>query len=79
MAVSLGDDNPPSTGPTCPVCFRDYSDSEANLIPRILQCGHTYCTGKVNGTYNKVDVTNSVISLVRASAFFLIDTRLSNI
>ena len=46
MAVSLGDDSSASNGPICPVCFRDYSDSEANLIPRILQCGHTYCTGE---------------------------------
>lgn len=43
MAVSL-DDDPPSQGPICPVCFRDYSDNETELIPRILQCGHTYCT-----------------------------------
>ena len=45
MAVSL-DDDPPSQGPICPVCFRDYSDNETELIPRILQCGHTYCTRK---------------------------------
>lgn len=44
MAVSLSD-SPPSQGPSCPVCFRDYSDNENDLIPRILQCGHTYCTG----------------------------------
>ena len=50
MAVNVGDDALPSNGPICPVCFRDYSDSEANLIPRILQCGHTYCTGKRTST-----------------------------
>ena len=49
MAVSLSD-SPPSQGPICPVCFRDYSDSEAELIPRILQCGHTYCTREPNVT-----------------------------
>ena len=45
MAESLSE-SPPQQGPICPVCFRDYSDSDNNLIPRILQCGHTYCTGE---------------------------------
>jgi hypothetical protein len=45
MAESLSE-SPPQQGPMCPVCFRDYSDSDNNLIPRILQCGHTYCTGE---------------------------------
>ena len=45
MAESLSE-SPPQQGPMCHVCFRDYSDSDKNLIPRILQCGHTYCTGE---------------------------------
>lgn len=36
-----------SLGPSCPVCYRDYSDSDSVLVPRILHCGHTYCTGKL--------------------------------
>lgn len=44
MAVSLSDSPPPQQGPMCPVCFRDYDASTATLIPRILQCGHSYCT-----------------------------------
>ena len=34
-----------SAGLCCPVCYREYSDSESDLVPRILHCGHTYCTG----------------------------------
>ena len=29
----------------CPVCYREYSDSDSDLVPRILHCGHSYCTG----------------------------------
>jgi hypothetical protein len=28
----------------CPVCYREYSDSDSDLVPRILHCGHSFCT-----------------------------------
>ena len=44
MAECLSDPSP-SQGPSCPVCYQDYSDNKKNLIPRVLPCGHTYCLG----------------------------------
>lgn len=32
----------------CPVCYREYSDSDSDLVPRILHCGHSYCTGNLS-------------------------------
>ena len=29
----------------CPICYREYSDSDSDLVPRILHCGHSFCTG----------------------------------
>lgn len=29
----------------CPICYREYSDNDSDLVPRILHCGHSFCTG----------------------------------
>ena len=42
MATSTGS----SLAVCCPICYREYSDSDSDLIPRILHCGHSYCTGR---------------------------------
>src|SRR3989344_8256783 len=29
---------------TCSICFVAFSASEANQVPRLLKCGHSFCT-----------------------------------
>lgn len=32
--------------PECQVCLGAYTDSEADMVPRSLQCGHSLCSGE---------------------------------
>ena len=46
MRSSGGMDN---LGMECSLCMEVFED-EGPMVPRNLQCGHTYCTGKLIGT-----------------------------
>ena len=43
MATKLLEDN---VGCRCSVCYQTYGDERIERVPRILTCGHTYCTGE---------------------------------
>ncbi|KAL5467633.1 hypothetical protein EMCRGX_G031892 [Ephydatia muelleri] len=61
MAVSLDT----SLGVSCPVCYTDYSDEVAELVPRILSCGHTYCTQCLEKLLNSEDEQQEVVFSIR--------------
>lgn len=61
MAVSLDT----SLGVSCPVCYTDYSDEVAELVPRILPCGHTYCTNCLEKLLNSEDDQQEVLFSIR--------------
>ena len=35
-----------SQPPECHVCYEAFTDEEPRLVPRNLQCGHSFCTGE---------------------------------
>ena len=42
----------------CPVCYREYSE-DSDLVPRILHCGHSFCTGSRVHAVGSVRVKSS--------------------
>ena len=47
--IALEEDLP---GHSCTVCFEKFCASDVIHVPRILRCGHTFCTSKAVAELN---------------------------
>ena len=43
FCTKMAEDSP--RGLCCSVCYNAFKTDDENLVPRVLKCGHTYCSG----------------------------------
>jgi hypothetical protein len=43
---------------TCSICFLAFSPSEAESVPRLLKCGHSFCTACLTHLLDATSSTN---------------------